>query len=215
MDCGAKTRSGNSCKAKARANGRCRIHGGNSLKGLASPSLVNGRHSRYLPGRLLERYHEALTDGDLLALREEIAVLDARLTDVLGRVDTGESGEVWAALREQFAEYELAQNSRDHLAQVCAFNAIKLLIERGLQDYAAWSDVRSLIEQRRKMVESEHKRLVAMQQTITAEQAMVLLAAVVDTVKRHVTDRNALAAISADISKLVALPIRHVNSGAA
>jgi uncharacterized protein YjcR len=28
--CGAKTRSGNSCKAPAMANGRCRMHGGKS-----------------------------------------------------------------------------------------------------------------------------------------------------------------------------------------
>jgi hypothetical protein len=74
----------------------------------------------------------------------------------------------------------------------------------GLQDYDAWNEIEKLIDQRRKLVEAEQKRLVAMQQMISSEQAMVLIAALIETVKRHVPDRDAIIAIATDINKLVA-----------
>ena len=67
-----------------------------------------------------------------------------------------------------------------------------------------WFAVEQALDLRRRLVDSERKRLVDMQQLMTTEQAMTLLAAVVDTVRKHVHDRHALAAISQDISRLVA-----------
>ena len=67
----------------------------------------------------------------------------------------------------------------------------------------ARKELADLLDQSRKLVESERKRYVEMQQMLTTEQAMTMLAMVVETIRRHVTDRAALAAISADIAKLV------------
>lgn len=72
-------------------------------------------------------------------------------------------------------------------------------------DHESWSAIVGLLESRRKLVDSEHKRMVAMQQTITAEKALVLLAAVVDVIRRHVTDRETLASISHDIRALTVI----------
>jgi hypothetical protein len=52
--CGAKTRSGGTCRNWAMANGRCRLHGGKSLAGPASPSFKHGRHSKWLPKEVAE-----------------------------------------------------------------------------------------------------------------------------------------------------------------
>jgi hypothetical protein len=50
--CGAKTRSGTSCKAPAMANGRCRMHGGKSTgprtpEGLERSRNANLKHGLY------------------------------------------------------------------------------------------------------------------------------------------------------------------------
>jgi hypothetical protein len=50
--CGAKCRSGGSCKAPAMANGRCRMHGGLSTgprtpEGLARSKKARWKHGRY------------------------------------------------------------------------------------------------------------------------------------------------------------------------
>jgi hypothetical protein len=48
--CGAKTRAGTPCKNWGRwPSGRCRMHGGNSYRGGASPSLKHGGYSKYFP----------------------------------------------------------------------------------------------------------------------------------------------------------------------
>jgi hypothetical protein len=42
---------------------------------------------------------------------------------------------------------------------------------------AAWADIRACLEQRRRLVESERKRLVEMQQMIGVDEAMLLVRA--------------------------------------
>jgi hypothetical protein len=69
-------------------------------------------------------------------------------------------------------------------------------------DYEAWHDVQELIEQRRKLAESETRRLVTLQQMISAEQAMLLIGVVVDIIARHITDRQVLAQITTDLQGL-------------
>lgn len=45
--CGAKTRRGELCKGLAMLNGRCRMHGGASLGGIAHPRYKLGHYSKY------------------------------------------------------------------------------------------------------------------------------------------------------------------------
>ena len=202
--CGAATRANGACRRAPMPNGRCRMHGGATPVGMALPQTKHGRYSKYLPTRLAGRYAEALADRQLLELREEVSLLDARLAEVLGRLDSGECGAVWRALREQMVAYRRAQGEGKGSEVAAALEQAERLIEHGLQDYVVWAEIRALIEERRKLVESERKRLVEMQQMLTTEQAMVLLAAVADTVRKHVHDRSALAAISAELGKLMA-----------
>ena len=67
---------------------------------------------------------------------------------------------------------------------------------------AIWADVLGLIEQRRKLVESENRRLQVLQQMIPAASALLLIGLLEQVVKRHVTDPRQLAAISAEFLEL-------------
>lgn len=203
MECGAKRKNGAACKARAMPNGRCRIHGGKSLAGIASPTFKDGRYSRFLPARLGPRYQEARSDGELLALREDIALTDARLADLLSRVDTGESGAIWAALNAARLELIACKLGGDLKGQMSALNLIMELISQGHTDYRAWGEVAAVLDQRRRLVESERKRLVEMQQMISSERMMVLLGAVVGVIQEHVTERGTLAAITMGIQRLI------------
>jgi len=102
---------------------------------------------------LTERYQEAQTDQRLLELREEIALIDSRLSDLLPT--------------------------------------------------EAWPEIYALIEHRRRLVESEHGRLVEMRQMLSVENAMLMISALTDIIRTHVTDRKILAAISGDVAKLI------------
>ena len=187
------------------SNGRCRMHGGKSLRGLAATDQrANLRHSKYIPGRLLERYQTAAADSELLELRQEVALVDARLSDLLQRVDTGESGKLWADVFSTWEDMKTAVAAKDKKKQQQAAAKLDALISRGASDYQAWSEIQIIIEQRRKLVESERKRLVDMQQYITSQQAMTLVAAMIGIIKENVRDRDTLQNISTAVNGLVA-----------
>lgn len=200
--CEAKTRAGTPCKRAPMANGRCSLHGGKTPGGIASPQFKTGKYSKYLPSRLLERYQVAAKDSDLLALREDIALIDARISDLLSRVDTGESGALWSEARKAFEDFRVANATKNADKMRTALMDLDSALERGITDYRAWNEVGQAIEQRRKLVESERKRLVEMQQMITSEQAMSLVAALTASVKEHVTDSATLSAIQAEFIRL-------------
>lgn len=204
--CGAKTRTGGTCKQPALANGRCRFHGGKTPGGIASPHFKTGRYSKYLPARLSDRYHESLTDPDLLELRSEIAVLDARMGELIERIDTGESGAAWVAARLALQQYNESELDGDKAKKVAAMRQLEEALERGAADYAIWSEIAAMTEQRRKLVESERKRLVDMQQVITSDRAMLLIGAVVDIIRRNVTDRGMLSGINRELTALLNRP---------
>lgn len=212
MQCQAKAKStGEQCGRRAVAGKRvCTVHGGLTPSGPASPHWKDGGRSKYLPKRLLDDYQASLDNPDKLVLDEDIALIDARLSDVLRRVDSGESGQVWRDLREAKREYEAAQRARDTAAVAVAVNTIMDLISRGTHDSAAWAEVTGLIERRRKLVESERKRLVEAQQLVHRDQAAALLGLLVDAVRRHVRDDATLRAITNEYARLTGL-----GSGAA
>lgn len=181
----------------------CRVHGGKTPGGLASPHWKHGKYSKYLPERLHTRYQEAVNDDDLLALRDEIALTRSRITELLERIDAGESGQLWRLLRRELTAFETAQKDQRVEDAATHLNEIRRLIRQGLADWAIWDDIRSNMETHRRLVESERKRLVDMQQMITAERAFLLVNRIGEIILENVSDRKARTAISKDLNLLV------------
>jgi len=91
MQCGAKTRSGKPCASKAMENGRCRMHGGKSLKGAEHPNFKTGARSIYrdfLPDSIKSKV-EAFENADPLDLTHELAITRGLLAEFLSRFVTG------------------------------------------------------------------------------------------------------------------------------
>jgi hypothetical protein len=202
--CGARLtgkRRGQLCESRVvMENGRCRLHGGKSVRGIAHPNYKGGRYSKYMPARLMDAAQAASLDPELLSLREEIGLVYARLADILERVDTGESGAMWLNVSRCFDEF---MSVRGNAGEFLALARLREAVEAGKTDYMAWHEIGNLIEVRRKLVETEHKRLVAMEQMITSERALLLMAAFVNIIKAHVNDPRVLSAISTDVGKLL------------
>jgi uncharacterized membrane protein len=178
------------------------MHGSKSLKALAHPQLRHGRYSKYLPPRLLGRYFESLDDEKMLHLHEEIALLDTRLADLLRRVESGESGQAWGRIAEAWEEAAVALVVMDVQGLKQAWGRFGLIIEAGNTDYAGWEEVKDLVERRRKLVESERKRDIEQKQSVRLDQAMVLVQALLSSVKNH-ADPTTFGAISEDFVRLI------------
>lgn len=200
--CGAKKKDGTPCQSWGMENGRCRIHGGKTPVGIASPQTKHGRYSKYLPARLAGKYEQSQNDPDLLALRDEVSIVDSRIAELLERIDTGESQSQWTLLQGLHAQLLTAMYAKDTARMSTAIKGMGEAIEAGAESGQAWADIFTAVEQRRRLVESERKRMVEQQQYVTAEQAMLLVSALIDVVTKHVRDRNTISAIYADVSKL-------------
>lgn len=205
--CTAKSkRTGVQCQRPALTGKTvCYHHGGKTPQGIAIPQTKSGRYSKHIPTRMLATYETAKIDPELLALQDEVALIDARLVDLLKRVDTGESGATWRKVGEAFRSYQQALSSSKTDAKKDAsdyLHDLHMLIVDGASDEAAWTEIRSVVNQRRSLVESERKRLVEMQQMVGADQAMLLVRSLVASVREHVRDPAILRAITDDLGRL-------------
>jgi hypothetical protein len=204
MKCGAKNRQGEPCQRWTLAGRtRCGLHGGKSLTGTACPRYRSGRYSAYVPERLRARYEQAEGDAELLSLRSELALTDARLMDLLARVNTGESGQLWADLRRAHREFTGAKRGRDVARMHTTLAQMEQCIEGAVDDHRAWTEIGALIEQRRRLAESEAKRLASLHQMMTKEEALLMAHQVIDIMTRHVTDKQVLSAVIVDMQRLV------------
>jgi len=184
----------------------CKFHGGHARKGIMNPAYKDGKYSKFLPKRLQARYLEAFHDEKLLENRESLALMDTRLQDVLKRVDTGEAGKIWSTLRQTYKDLRQAMRVQDAALTSTKLQELDDLIGRGLADYAAWGEVYKILELRRGFAESERKRLVEMNQMITAERAMLLVSAIVQAIKKYVLDKTILYRLMLEIRRLVSIP---------
>lgn len=184
--CGAATATSKytkPCTFTPMKNGRCHKHGGKTPKGIAHPNLTDGANSEYIPKPLLATYERAMRDPDLLALNKEIALLKARRDQLLTRVDSGETGKNWGAMRDQLKEVDqasklsaAAKTKKEKDAATKKFKesiyVMDTLVTRGQNDYAAWAEIGDVLETIRKLSETEAKRRERMRAIIPIEQAL-------------------------------------------
>lgn len=189
------------------------MHGGTKKAGIASPSFKNGRYSTAIPARLVPAYDQSRADASRLDLDDEIDLIHARIEDLCKTVDQGSSGETWTALFdaarefEQFERKAMSTSNEGKRAEWLAerderMRMIVTLTQAGMSDYAAWREVLNLVERRRKLVETQSKRQIALQTLMTEEQSNWLLARLQSILLTHVTDRTALNAIALELEGL-------------
>jgi len=156
---------------------------------------------------MLEKYQEAISDTELLALKEEIALVDVRLSDLVSKVDTGEAGRIWDDARKALAGFKVTVMGGDAFKIRAELLNLSDLLDNGAQDSEIWKEIVTMIDKRRSLVESERKRLMDMEAIITSEQAVLLVTAMLDAVRRNVTDRATLTAVQTDLAGIFAANI--------
>lgn len=202
--CGARTRGGGSCQQPpAPGRTRCRFHGGATPRGLALPQTKSGRYSKDLPTRLAADYQAAREDPELISLRDQIALVRARQADILRRVDTGEASAMWEKLATAAQAFHDAAARGDPSGSLVAAQEMARLATKGRGEWRTWRDLFEAIELDRRLTDSERRRLEAIQEMLSADRLMLIVGALVDSVRRHVSDRAQIARIQADIGQLL------------
>jgi hypothetical protein len=199
--CGAKAKStGRPCqRPPVPGRTRCRLHGGATPRGPAHANFKTGRFSADLPTRLLSRYNDARNDPELLSLREETAVVQARIGELAKRLEQNDTGPLWQELREAWQAFQEGDPSK----QAEARERIDALIRCGAGEQDAWDELTRAMGEKAKLAKIEWRRLVDMQQVLTAEQASTFALALLDSVLRIVQDSKQRQQISSEFELLL------------
>ncbi len=178
------------------------MHGGKTLKGIAHPSFKTGIFSAHLPSRMLPDYEHTKDDPRRLDLEEEIALIRARAVDLIRRVDTGESGNLWKLLQAAYRDLQLAKTGPEQLEAIAVLGN---LITRGAADYAAWEEASKQIDRTQRLVESQRKREEELQHNMPVDQLKWVLQALMEAIVKYVSDRDTRASIQAEFNRVVYL----------
>ncbi len=189
MRCKAKSkRSGERCKKDAVPGTEvCHIHGGKSPKGIDHPRFKNGSKSRYVPrGNLVERYNEAFDAGVYTEQREEIALTTGMINEVLSKREES-AGTVFRELQKDWNGFEHSRLANDVPKMRAHLDNMGQLIHRGVTAGMQRDEAVKLMDHRRKLVDSETRRLEREKQMMTLEQVMIRDAILLEVLREMLT----------------------------
>lgn len=163
-----------------------------------NPAILIEAYEDLLPGRLRDRYL-AIIKGDVLNLTEEAAILELRVQECIQLLDAGGVPELWKQLwvmRNNIEKIEqrranpsyasdTSQKQLDNELSKC-LATIYRLIDAGHQQNVAWNEISRAIEDKRRLVETERKRIAAAGEFITQQDATNLFLKFQSAVEAHV-----------------------------
>lgn len=202
--CTAKSKqSGERCKRHAKVGMTvCKIHGGNSPVGIASPSFKTGKYSRAASARYKERYEAALGDQTLLDNNDDIAFAQARTEELIEHLDERPANVLWAQLKEAWGDYEYAEGEADPKAMKDAARKMGRLIEEGGTDKQRHDDIRTMQRHMAVMREKQTNREVDLALYIHVDDVEARMTLIQDIIRRHISDPKTLQAIASDFRAL-------------
>lgn len=200
--CGAKLADGTPCFRNAmRGVNRCRKHGGTAVRGPLHHNYKTGRYSRAIPGNLMQAYERSLQDDELLSLRDEIALLDSRLDDCVKALPNAGADLGSAVFLHARMVAAIREGDADAMGR--AVTELGSVLSDAQDATRGWEHVIGLLEARRRLVESERRRLVDMQMMIDSSRAVALMMAFIDIVRRRVHDDTVIREIGTDVRGLL------------
>lgn len=191
------------CAFPGSGTDKCGYHGGQSLRGAASPAFKHGRTSGFLPVRLQDGYTAAMEDPELLSLREQAAITHARIRDLFQRMaakeGTGSAEQLNLAVES--LEGAIASGNAKQAAE--ALKGIKAAAKAMQEEDRTWREIGRWQEQFRRLVDTERRRLEALQLYVTSERLTALAAAFVEIIRQNVSDKRQLNRIIQAIAQMI------------
>lgn len=181
----------------------CRYHGGKVKVGADAPQFKTGRYSKHLPKRLLAKYEQALKDPERLNLLDEIAVLDARVSDLFERLNAGDNEALVPQLTNGISVVAKAMRRRDWGEAMSVMVDLEKLANSPSADTEVWKEYWGLVDRRQRLVESERRRLVELRQYMNASEVTSLVMGIIGIITRHVRDATVLRDIHVELKELL------------
>lgn len=200
--CGALTQDKRYCRNKPMENGRCKFHGGMNPKGIKHHKHKHGAYSKYLPEALLAKYEEAESNEDLLSLRNEMALITTRLFELSEKVNETAGAQ---NVKELIHAYKRLKKARTHnmKTQYVLEYELEEIIEDVEKDLGIWEDIASMVNLKRKLVDSEQRKMNNLQQYVPAERVALLMGALMKIVVDEIEGLHGILMDNKQIEKSI------------
>jgi len=174
---------------RASPNGRCSFHGGKSLSGHAHPNYQGKGYSVVLGSARGQKLERLLESGQLVSVREELAVANVMHADLLIELESIEAGgATFEDLRDSFAEIEQAVLKSDAHETARTLKVHSSLLGSGLQAIALREEIRKSGDHIARLAKVERQRLETIEDTMTSQQVLGILSHFTDIVRQTVDD---------------------------
>lgn len=173
------------CKGpRLKGRQRCRMHGDKKRTG--GPKSMFAKN---IPQRLAESFHEGRTAEELLSLRNDIKLIDAMEQEALRHMKLGD---IEKLVRDGApAAKDVEQGIKDAnlpLIRSGAERLAKLFDGDTIACAAATTRVRQLVQEKKKLVETERRLEEWRYQALTAEQVMTIVRLLIDVIEDEVEE---------------------------
>lgn len=197
-------RDGERCKNPVRPGWTvCRSHGAGYPSrpgGLNDGQIADARHVKHLPNRLLDKFEEFLTDPEYVSMREEVALVDTRIAERLEMLSSSDTEAAWVKVRQVAIILDGDNISAEDIVK-CRASLARAF--EAVADNEVWTEVLELIERRRRLADTERRRIVDAQQMLTIQEANVLVATLMNIVMKHVKDPEIRRAIADEMKRIM------------
>lgn len=173
-----------------------------------------GRWGKYVPKRMLQGYLESQEDPELLNLRSDIALLDTRIKELSSGIPEQEPTPVLEKMADSIYLAMSAIKADEPNKAMAPLNKAVSMVNSRLTDKYVWQEITELIEQRRKLADTERRRLIDLQQTMTKEQAIAFAAALVTILNDTVREVVERMLPDANLGQLIITTIRSTTAQA-
>jgi hypothetical protein len=176
------------------ANGKCYHHGGKSLVGIESPRYKHGRFSEHLPPLMAEEHARRMERiEEVKRLDEELGIFDQRITQLLGRLQSGERGSVWEDLQFEVGEFRDAFNQWQATKAVAELvqlfgvvDKIESIASTGKEVEEAWRDIEQAFHSKAKLAAMDAKAMADRGEVATKDQVQHYVRSTVDVFREAI-----------------------------
>jgi hypothetical protein len=149
----------------------------------------NGRRGPFVPLSIVEMYEESIVDEQLVELREDIAVAEARCRQLLKQIKESPHDNLsFIELLKTNLEQNLTAVKRGSCTYPELVNNVKTLLDEKVSEKILWNEYYKVTELKRKLVAAESKRLTDL--GWTPEKVFAIVQEISKIIKPLITDDN-------------------------
>lgn len=177
------------------------MHGGAVGSGR---QVIHGRRWSVLPTRLKTCFEAAMADPKLIELQEDLALVESLIEETCSAMSENSSAEWWQSAKDAFEDFKRAGVKRDQKTMETSLAQLDACLSNGYGLAQKEEKLLGLIERRRKIVETEARRIRDAQSFLAEREVMALITALVAAVQRRIQDPKVLHLLVDDFNRLLA-----------